>query len=78
MLAVKFVLSSLTDGWKYTKMMVIRTEHKIKVTLRVTQQPCYFGCLTVLGTKDFTGFLIGNFQCLHYFSRLESSRHNPT
>lgn len=51
------VLSSVTDGWKYTKMMVIRTEHKIEATLRVIQQPCYFGCLTLLVTKDFTGFL---------------------
>lgn len=56
-LGVKFVLSSLTDGWKFTEMMVIKTEHKIKVILRVIQQPCYFGCLTLLGTKDFTGFL---------------------
>lgn len=71
MLAVKSVLSSVTDGWKYTEMMVIRTEHKIKATLRVIQQPCYFGCLTFLVTKDFTGFFIGNFECLHYFSRLE-------
>lgn len=29
---VEFVLSSLTDGWKYTKMMVIKTEHKIKAS----------------------------------------------
>lgn len=64
MLAVKSVLSSVTDGWKYTKMMVIKTEHKIKATLRVIQQPCCFGCLTLPVPKDFTGFLKGKFECL--------------
>lgn len=60
-LAVKSVLSSVTDGWKYTKMMLIKTECKIKATLRVIQQPCYSVCLTSLVTKDFTGFFYREF-----------------
>lgn len=56
MLALKSVLSSVTDGLEYTETMVIKTEHEINYILTEMQQPLYFGCLTLLVTEDFTHF----------------------